>query len=138
MNYMSDNILGYDCDNNEIYEYTVLRAIWSNDIDIEELEDADPRQYCAVIGDDGNAYAISVYDFWHKDLIRKRENIDDFEEIPVVVKPISEMKNYEIAICNRDIFYYEFNRKDLKKKLNSILNKNNIKVKKMVKNKKLF
>ena len=121
MNYMSDNILGYDCDNNEIYEYTVLRAIWSNDIAIEELEDADPRQYCAVIGDDGNAYAISVYDFWHKDLIRKRENIDDFEEIPVVVKPISEMKNYEIATCSEDLFCSEFARDKLKEQLNNVI-----------------
>ena len=31
-----DYILGYDCDGNEIYEYRVLRAIWSNDIDINE------------------------------------------------------------------------------------------------------
>ena len=30
-------ILGYDCDGNEIYEYRVLRAIWSNDIDIKDL-----------------------------------------------------------------------------------------------------
>ena len=35
-------VLGYDCDGREIYEYRVLRAIWSNDIDIEELENADP------------------------------------------------------------------------------------------------
>ncbi len=57
-----DYILGYDCDGNEIYEYRILRAILSNDIDIEKLEGADPRQYCAIIADDGSAYAISVYD----------------------------------------------------------------------------
>ena len=68
-------ILGYDCDGNEIYEYRVLRAIWSNDIDIKDLEDADPRQYCAIVSDDGIAYAISVFDWWNSDLIRKKEKI---------------------------------------------------------------
>ena len=122
-----DNILGYDCDGNEIYEYRVLRAIWSNDIDIEELEDADPRHYCAVIASDGNAYAISVYDWWNKDLIRKREGIAPGEAIPIIVKPISEMENYEIATCNgcEDVFYYSLDRNELKDKLNSILNKTN-------------
>ena len=70
------DILGYDCDGKEIYEYRILRAIWSNDVDIEELKDADSRQYCAVIAADGKAYAISVYDWWNNDLIRERENID--------------------------------------------------------------
>ena len=36
-----DYTLGYDCDGNEIYEYRILRAIWSNDIDIKDLEDAE-------------------------------------------------------------------------------------------------
>ena len=74
-----DDILGYDCDGNDIYEYRVLRAIWSNDIDIEKLEDADSRQYCAIKANDGNAYAISVYDWWNNDLIRKKE--ENFEKI---------------------------------------------------------
>ena len=126
MNY----ILGYDCDGNEIYEYRVLRAIWSNDIDIKDLEDADPRQYCAIIGDDGIAYAISVYDWWNSDLIRQRENIDNNEEIPIIVKPINEMENYEVAQCSEGEFYYNLNRNELKEKLNSILNNN--KVKKLV------
>ena len=126
MNY----ILGYDCDGNEIYEYRVLRAIWSNDIDIKDLEDADPRQYCAIIGDDDIAYAISVYDWWNSDLIRQRENIDNNEEIPIIVKPINEMENYEVAQCSEGEFYYNLNRNELKEKLNSILNNN--KVKKLV------
>ena len=67
--------LGYDCDGNEIYEYRILHAIWANDIDIEILEDKDPRKYCAVKGNDGKAYAISVYDWWNKNLIREREKI---------------------------------------------------------------
>ena len=123
-----DYILGYDCDGNEIYEYRVLRAIWSNDIDIKKLEDADPRQYCAITADDGNVYAISVYDWRNKDLIRKRENIDINEKIPIVVKPISEMENYELAECNDGAFYYDLDRDELKKQLNSIINKSKTKV----------
>ncbi len=95
-----DEILGYDCDGNEIYEYMILHAIWANDIDIEELKDADPREYCAVLANDGNAYAISVNDFKNGILIEKREHLNANEEIPVIVKPISEMENYEIATCN--------------------------------------
>ena len=117
--------LGYDCDGNAIYEYRILRAIWSNDIDIEELVDADPRQYCAVVGEDGKSYAISVYDWWNKELIKERENITE-EEIPVIVKSIEEMVNYEVATCNggEDEFYYSFNRQELKDKLNNILKEN--------------
>ncbi len=122
-----DDILGYDCDGNEIYEYRILRAIWSNDIDIEKLEDADPRQYFAIKANDGNAYAISVYDWWNEDLIRKREGITPGEAIPIIVKPINEMENYEVATCNggEDAFYYSLDRNELKDKLNSILNKTN-------------
>ena len=120
------NILGYDCDGKEIYEYRILRAIWSNDIDIEELEDADPRQYCAIIADDGNVYAISVYDWWNRDLIKKRENIIE-EEIPVIIKPIDEMENYEVAMCSDGDFYYDLNRDKLKKQLNNIINFKNSK-----------
>ena len=127
-------VLGYDCDGNEIYEYRILRAIWSNDINIKELDGADPRQYCAVIADDGNVYAISVYDWWYKDLIRERENLQEEEEIPLIIKPISEMVNYECAICsdNND-FYYDLNRDELKKQLNIVLNKaESNKIKKIV------
>ncbi len=130
-----DYTLGYDCDGNEIYEYRILRAIWSNDIDIEDLEDADPRQYCAIVGDDGIAYAISVYDWWYSDLIRKREMINENEEIPIVVKPINEMANYEVATCSDGEFYYSLSRNELKRKLNAILNKSHNKVKKLVNNK---
>lgn len=123
-----DDILGYDCDGKEIYEYRILRAIWSNDINIEELEDADPRQYCAIIAGDGNAYAISVYDWWYKELIRKRENIDPNEDIPIIIKPISEMINYELAECNDGEFYYTSDRNKLKKQINTILIKDKSKI----------
>lgn len=122
-------VLGYDCDGNEIYENRILRAVWSNDINIEELEDADPRHYCALVADDGNAYAISVYDWWNKDLIRERENLDKDEEIPIIIKPISEMINYECAIkSDNEEFYYNSDNKELKKQLNKILKLNKIKI----------
>ena len=129
-----DDILGYDCDGKEIYEYRVLRAIWSNDIDIEELEDADPRQYCALVAEDGKAYAISVYDWWRISLIRERENIDPSEEVSVVVKPISDMVNYELAECSDGELYYDFDRDKLKEQLNSFLKKNKAKALARVKN----
>lgn len=95
-----EKVLGYDCDGREIYEYRILRSIFSNDIDIEDLEDADPRMYCAVVANDGKAYAISVFDWWNKALIRKRENIKENEEIPIIIKSIDEMENYELAMCD--------------------------------------
>ena len=120
-----NDILGYDCDGKEIYEFRILRAIWSNDIDINELEGADPRQYCALKASDGNAYAISVFDNWNKDLIRKRENINENDKIPTIIKPIEEMVNYEVAECSEGEFYYEFDRGELKNKLNNLLKENN-------------
>ena len=125
--------LGYDCDGNEIYEYRILRAIWSNDIDIDELKNEDPRQYCAILGDDGKAYAISVFDWWNKELIKKRENIVE-GEIPIIVKTIDEMVNYEVAMSDggKEDFYYPFDRNELKEKLNSILKGKNKKKKKLI------
>jgi hypothetical protein len=120
-----NDILGYDCDGKEIYEFRILRAIWSNDIDINELEGADPRQYCALKASDGNSYAISVFDNWNKDLIRKRGNINLDDDIPTIIKPIEEMANYEVAECSEGEFYYEFDRGELKNKLNNLLKENN-------------
>ena len=126
----SNYILGYDCDEKEIYEYEILRAVWSSDIDIEEMEDADPRQYCAMYGVDGKAYAISVYDNENSKLIREREHLSDNEEIPTIIKPIEEMSEYEIATCRcggsdeepwYDAVYYDLDRNELKDKLNEII-----------------
>lgn len=122
-----NEILGYDCDGNEIYEYMILGGIWTNDIDISELEDTDPRQYCAVVAEDGKAYAISVFDHWNKELIRERENIPDDEEIPTIIKPISEMEGYEITVwCGAhglEARYYDLCTDELKNKLNKMLGK---------------
>ena len=136
MRLIMNEILGYDCDGAEITEFRILRAIWSNNIDIKELEDADPRQYCAIVSDDGIAYAISVYDWWNSDLIRQREHISKDETIPVIIKPIEEMENYEVAQCSSGELYYEFNRDELKKELNRFLNKTHNNVKKLAKNNK--
>ena len=123
-------VLGYDHDEREIYEYSVLRAIWSNDIDIAELEDADPRQYCALIAEDGKAYAISVFDSWNEKLIREREHIEK-AEIPTIVKPIEDMTHYELAYHydynGLNFFTYDFDHKELKEKLNTILRKSQMK-----------
>lgn len=122
-----NEILGYDCNGNEIYEFMILGGIWTNDIDISELEDTDPRQYCAVVAEDGKAYAISVFDHWNKELIRERENIPDDEEIPTIIKPISEMEGYEITVwCGAyglEARYYDLCTDELKNKLNKMLGK---------------
>ena len=124
---MDDDILGYDCDGCEIYEYRILRTMF-----LEELEDADPREYCAIRG--GIAYAISVHPYTNRSLIKKRENIGEYEDVPVIVKPLNEMKGYEVAYCCKGEYYYEFDRNILKRQLRSILNKQRTKVKKKASN----
>ena len=122
-----DKVLGYDCDGEPIYEFQILVGIWVNDVPIEELEETDPRMYCAVVADDGNAYAISVNDSWNEKVIRERENIPEDEEIPTIIKPISEMEHYECAYVNavygQFIYEYEGDCSKLKRKLNKLLNK---------------
>ena len=41
-----NKILGHDCDEREIEEFRILRAIWANDIDLIYLEDADQTILC--------------------------------------------------------------------------------------------
>ncbi len=69
-------------------------------------------------------------DWWYSDLIRKRENIKGNGEIPILIKSINEMKKYEVATCSDGELYYDLDCNELKEKLNSILNKNDNKVKK--------
>ena len=129
----NNEVLGLDCNGNEIDEFRVLKAKWANEIDIKDLKTSDPRQYCAVKAEDGKAYAISVFDWWSMKLIRERENRNFDEEIPVVVKPIEEMENYELALNTyQSEFYYNFDREKLRETLNKIvkeMNKNKVKVK---------
>ena len=43
-----------------------------------------------------------------------------------IVKPISEMVNYELAECSNGELFYDLDRKELKEKLNSIIKMNKI------------
>ncbi len=116
---MDEDILGRDCDENAIYEFCILHAIWANDVDIEDLEDADPREYCAVVAEDGKAYAISIDDHNHTKLIREREHIPEGYEIPTLIKPINAMQRYELS--SRGM--YDGDYEELREKLNMMLKK---------------
>lgn len=118
-----NEVLGYDCDENPIKEYMILKAIWSNDMPIEELKHADAREYCAVVADDGKAYAVSVYDEKSQDLIREREHIPEYEEIPTIIRSIKEMGNYELSIDHGKGEYetYKYDKSELKQRLNIML-----------------
>lgn len=89
-----NEILGYDCDDKEIYEGAILVDMWALSVeDIEDLED--PRMYCAVVADDGKAYAVSICDTIRSKAIRKKECIPIKEDIPQLIKPINTMEYYE-------------------------------------------
>ena len=134
-----DEILGYDCDGEPIYEFQVLVGIWVNDVPVEELEKTDPRMYCAVVADDGASYAISVNDSWNEKAIREREHIPDGKKIPTIIKPISEMVNYEIVYVNGSygcfVYEYEYDCHKLKRKLNKLLNESKGRVLKNIRKK---
>lgn len=59
---MITEILGYDCNRRELYEFYIVRAIWYSDIDLKKETNIDPRQYWVIKALDGSAYLISVYD----------------------------------------------------------------------------
>ena len=112
-------ILGYDCDGNEIEEYRILRFPFSDSIEDWEIEpNVDPRIYCAIKGSDGEYYAVSAYDHWNTKYIRRYENLKEDEPVPMRVLPISAMENYEVAYSGvtGNYWYYEFDREKLKRK----------------------
>ena len=88
-----EEVLGRDCDGREICEGAILVDMWAADEKVENLQD--PRMYCAVVADDGKAYAISIYDHVYASEIRKKECISDDEDIPQLIKPINTMQWYE-------------------------------------------
>ena len=90
-------VLGYDVDDREIYEGDLLADMWVNFTKTEDLED--PRRYCAVVADDGKAYAISIQDTIYAVEIRNKENIPDNEDIPQLIKPINTMEHYTLIYC---------------------------------------
>ena len=128
-----DNVLGYDCDMNEIEEFRVLRFPFSSYIDDwNKAPNIDPRFYCLVRGSNGNVYGISVYDDYHKEYIRKYEGISNDEEVPVIIKTLEELSYYEVAFSGitDSPWYYDRDINELRKELDDI-----IRVKKIVKKK---
>lgn len=122
------SILGYDCDENEIVEFSILRSPFSAHIDNWEDEpNIDPRFYCAIKSNNGEYWAISVYDDYNSKYIRKFEHLSNDEEIPTIIKPISEMENYEVARSGIDgnWWYYDRDKRDLRHKLETILKNEN-------------
>ena len=90
-------ILGYDCDGRELYEFDIIRTIWYSDIDFEKETNTDPRHYCIVKTSAGTPYLISVYDHWNKKAINRFEGRNLNSDVPIKIKPIAESVNYEVA-----------------------------------------
>jgi len=123
-NICNDNVLGYDCDNNEIEEFRVLRFPFSADIENWDEEcDVDPRFYCLVRSSNGEVYGISVYDDWFSNYIRRYEQLDDKDYVPPLIKSVSEMSYYEVAFSGITglPWYYDRDRDMLRKQLDDIL-----------------
>jgi len=119
-----NDILGYDCDGNEIIEYRILRFPFSADIDNwDEEENVDPRFYCAIVSSDGKYWAVSVYEDYMSGYIRKFEKIKDLEGILIVIKQLSEMEYYEVAFSGitGDEWYYDRDKLELKNKVELLL-----------------
>lgn len=121
-----NDVLGYDCDGEEIEEYRILRFPFSAYIEnLEEEPGVDPRFYCPVRTNDGKSYLISVYDDWFCNRIRRYEKIGETEGIPIKIKNIEEAVHYEVAFdgITKKEWYYDRDRDDLKEKLISLLRK---------------
>lgn len=134
--YGNEEILGYDCDGNEISEFRVLRFPFSADIENwDEEPNIDPRFYCLVRSSTGEVLALSIYDDWSRDYIRKYEKISDSDEVPMLIKPVSAMSNYEVAFSGitGNEWYYDRNKEELRKQLDSILREQKGFVKKLSK-----
>ena len=117
-------VLGYDCDGEEIFEFMVLRAHFSALIDNwDEQPNVDPRFYCLVRSSKGKVFAVSVYDDYNTDYIRRYENLNELDVVPTSVKSVADMENYEIAIngITDDVWYYDRDRNSLRKELDGIL-----------------
>lgn len=122
--YEDEKTLGYDCDGNEINEFRILRFPFSADIENwDEEPNIDPRFYCLVTNSNGRTLAISVYDDMHSEYIRKYEKLSNNDQIPVLIKTVSEMSYYEVAFegITGNEWYYDRNKEELRKKLDCIL-----------------
>lgn len=121
--YERNAILGYDCDGNEIEEFRVLRVPFSADIENwEEEPNIEPRFYCLVINPNGETLAVSIYDDYNYKYIRKYEGLNESDEIPMIIKPASEMSNYEVAFLGTTgkEWYYDRDKDSLLKKIEKI------------------
>lgn len=117
--YEKSGVLGYDCDGNEINEFRILRFPFSENIENwDEEPEVDSRFYCLIISSTGETLAVSVYDDWSHNHIRKREDIDVNDPVPMIIKPVSEMECYEVAFngITGDAWYYDRNKEELRKK----------------------
>ena len=121
-----ESVLEYDCDGNEIDEFRVLRFPFSAEIDDwDEYPNVDPRFYCLVKSSNGKPFAVSVYDDYNPNQIRKYEQLGDNDDIPMLIKPASAMKHYEVAFdgITGQEWYYDRNRSkdELRKNLDYFL-----------------
>jgi len=119
-----EGVLGYDCDDNEINQFRILRFPFSADIENwDEETNVDPRLYCLVRSSSGETLAVSVYDDWSCEYIRKYEQLEVNSDIPILIKTVSEMKHYEVAFdgITGNEWYYDRNRDELRKTLDCVL-----------------
>ena len=117
-------ILGYDCDGNEIYEFRILRFLDSANIENwYEEPNIDPRFYCLVKSLNGKIYAISVYDDYNSEFIKKYEELELNETIPTIIKSVRDMEYYEVAFSGitGNEWYYERDKNILRNKLEEII-----------------
>lgn len=129
----SEEILGYDCDGNAIYEFRILRFPDSADIENwDEEPHIDPRFYCLVKSSDCEVLAISVYDDYNTNYIIKYENLDS-NKVPVLLKTVSDMRYYEVAFSGitGNEWYYDRDKDKLQQKLDKTIAER--KIKKLIK-----
>lgn len=134
-----NEVLGYDCDGEEVKEYRILRFPFSAYIENwEEQPVVDPRFYCPVRVNDGKVYLISVYDDWFRDRIRRYEKLGGTEIIPIKIKSIEEAKHYEVAFdgITKKEWYYDRDRENLKEKLQILLKRGDAEIMREFKNPK--
>ena len=56
-------ILGFDCDNFELDEFDIVRAIWYTYIDFEKQTNIVLRLYCVVCDDNGISYWLTLLSY---------------------------------------------------------------------------
>ncbi len=124
-----DEAIGFDLKGKELSEGMILSVDCSFAINFNIHKDIDPRQYCVYKGENGKYYLISVYDWWNKKVINIYEGREPDAEVPILVKPISEAKNYVVSPygCGEDqeefIYIYFDLYPELLEKVNNLIKK---------------